>query len=244
MGGANAHSTLRGDYETHEIEMLDGRELGETFDLDTHGFELRAVPQVGDLYDPAVVEGHHDPQCCELVRSATGAVRAHVFDHTWRSDDAGKRGRYGSREPSAFVHNDYTPRSAIWRIEAVMGEDARSLERGDFAIVNVWRPIRSVLTSPLAVCDARSLSQGSLVPAERRSEDRVGEIYLVRFDARQRWIYFPQMSTAEVLLVKTFDSRADGRARWCAHTSFEQPDVAPGTPPRESMETRLFAFFA
>jgi hypothetical protein len=51
------------------------------------------------------------------------------------------------------------------------------------------------------------------------------------------------MPPDEVLLIKTFDTRDDGRARWCAHTVFEQSTPAPGASPRESVETRLFAFF-
>lgn len=232
-----------GDYELHEVDILDGRELDEVFSLDTHGFELRPLAEVGDLYEPETISHRHDPQCRELIASATGAVRAHVFDHTWRSDSVDKRGEHGSREPSSFVHSDYTPRSAVQRVKEIMGDEAEVLTRRDFAIVNVWRPIAAVHSWPLTVCDTRSLSRDSLVRAERRGKDRVGEIYLVRFDQRQRWIYFPHMSTGEALLVKTFDSRDDGRARWCAHTAFGPLGDASGTSPRESIETRLFAFF-
>jgi len=124
-----------------------------------------------------------------------------------------------------------------------MGDEAADLARRDFAIVNVWRPITTVQSAPLALCDARTVSPESLVPAERRGKGRVGEIFLVRYDAGQRWLYFPGMSPEEVLLIKTFDSRTDGRARWCIHTSFDAAEGNAALPARESMETRLFAFF-
>jgi hypothetical protein len=242
-GGAAAHSTLIGDYEDHAVDILDGRCLGEAFELDTHGFELRSLAPVGDLYDREVAAQKHDPQCIELVRETTGGGRVEIFDHTWRSTEADIREQHASREPSAFIHNDYTPRSAVKRVRELMGQEAEMLVRRDFAIVNVWRPIAPVQSSPLAMCDARTVATASLVPTERRGKGRVGEIYLVRYDAGQRWIYFPGMTVDEVLLIKTYDSRTDGRARWCVHTSFEVPDDGQSRPPRESMETRLFVFF-
>jgi len=242
-GGAAARSTLVGDYDDHAVEISDGREMAETFDLDTHGFALVTLPPVGDLYDRDVIASRHDVQCRQLVAAVTGAHRTEIFDHTWRASAPDVRERHASREPSAFIHNDYTPRSALKRLRELMGEEAESLARRQFAIVNVWRPITTVQSVPLALCDARTVSPESLVPAERRGKGRVGEIYLLRYDPGQRWLYFPSMSPEEVLLIKTFDSRTDGRARWCMHTSFDVGINSAASAARESMETRLFAFF-
>lgn len=241
-GGADARSTLVGDFEMRDVEILDGRALDEAFSLDTHGFELTTLSEAGDLYSQKDIELRHEPQCRELVASVTGASRVHVFDHTWRSDAADKRGQHRSREPSSFAHNDYTPWSAPKRVVDILGPEGEQLTRGDFLIVNVWRPITTVYSSPVALCDARSVSDISLVPAERRGKGRIGEVYVVRFDATQRWLYFPEMTPSEALLIKTFDTREDGRARWCVHTAIQEPDEISGKPPRESIETRLFAF--
>jgi len=35
----------------------------------------------------------------------------------------------------------------------------------------------------------------------------------------------------------------DGRARWTAHTAFEDPTTPPRAQPRESIEIRTMAFF-
>ncbi len=51
------------------------------------------------------------------------------------------------------------------------------------------------------------------------------------------------MRPDEALLIKTYDSVADGRARFTIHTSFDDPNAAADAPPRESLETRCFAFF-
>jgi hypothetical protein len=51
------------------------------------------------------------------------------------------------------------------------------------------------------------------------------------------------MQRDEAVVFKTFDSIRDGRARWTAHTAFDQPSSPPDAPPRESIEMRTLAFF-
>ncbi|HKK57069.1 CmcJ/NvfI family oxidoreductase [Marinobacter sp.] len=53
--------------------------------------------------------------------------------------------------------------------------------------------------------------------------DRTGEIYHLAFNPDQRWLYFPDMERNEVLLIKGYDSRTDGRARFVPHTAFHDP---------------------
>ena len=51
------------------------------------------------------------------------------------------------------------------------------------------------------------------------------------------------MAAGEAILIKTYDSETDGRARFTIHTAFDDPTTPADAPPRESMETRTFAFF-
>ncbi len=76
-----------------------------------------------------------------------------------------------------------------------------------------------------------------------RYRDRTGEIYTFRSNAEQRWYYYPLMHPDEVLLLKCYDSETDGRARFVAHTSFEDPTSLPDAPARKSIEVRTIAFF-
>ncbi len=46
-----------------------------------------------------------------------------------------------------------------------------------------------------------------------------------------------------MLLAKVYDSAKDGRARFAIHSAFDDPASPPGAAPRESIETRTFAFF-
>ena len=51
------------------------------------------------------------------------------------------------------------------------------------------------------------------------------------------------MTPSEALLIKTFDSSSDGRARRSIHTAFVNPDAPADAAPRESIETRALVFF-
>jgi hypothetical protein len=71
----------------------------------------------------------------------------------------------------------------------------------------VWRPIQGpVRSTPLAVCDARSIERKDFVPADLKHE-----VFMVAHSDSHRWFYFARMQTDEVLLIKCFDSVEDGR---------------------------------
>ena len=51
------------------------------------------------------------------------------------------------------------------------------------------------------------------------------------------------MTPENVLLLKTYESETDGRARFLGHSAFDDPDTPPDAPVRESIEIRTMAFF-
>ena len=51
------------------------------------------------------------------------------------------------------------------------------------------------------------------------------------------------LQPSEALLLKGYDSRVDGRARFVPHTGFEHPGVPRGALPRESIEARALVVF-
>jgi hypothetical protein len=51
------------------------------------------------------------------------------------------------------------------------------------------------------------------------------------------------MRADQALLLKTYDSEADGRARFVGHAAFEDPTRPPDARRRESIEVRTMAFF-
>src|SRR5260370_18279566 len=56
-----------------------------------------------------------------------------------------------------------------------------------------------------------------------------GEGYAVAFNPEHRWFYFSQMERDEAMLLKCYDSSIDPRARWTAHTAFDDP-TSPSDP--------------
>ena len=51
-----------------------------------------------------------------------------------------------------------------------------------------------------------------------------------------------EMAADEILLLKCFDSKIDGRARFAPHSAFADPTTPSDAPPRESIESRTLVF--
>ena len=199
---------------------------------------------VKDLFDEAERARVYDGEVEALIKAHTGARRVFVFDHTLRADAEETREAKTVNEPVHIAHNDYTDRSGPQRVRDLLPEEADDLLSRRFAIINVWRPIgRPVETAPLALCDARTIAGDQLVPTERRTAERVGEVQLMTYSPANRWFYFPHMELDEAVLIKCFDSSTDGTARFAAHSAFDDPTSPPDAAPRQSIETRTFAFF-
>jgi hypothetical protein len=234
-----------GKYLAQTVAIRNGREELNKFSLDTNGFVLTEdETAVKDFYDPDEVKSVYYPEVERLIKRVTGAGRVVVFDHIVRNPVLAERGEKGARGPAKFVHNDYSFKSAPRRVRDHLPEEADRLLRNRFAEINVWRAIRGPIeSSPLALCDARSLGAGDIVPVDLVYRERVGEIFGFLYNPKHRWYYFPRMERNEAILLKCYDSRDDGRARFTAHTSFEDPNSPLNAAPRESIEVRALVFW-
>ncbi|MGB8436533.1 MAG: CmcJ/NvfI family oxidoreductase [Burkholderiales bacterium] len=245
FGPNNIRRREVGLQEQRAVEIRNGRPQAPEFSLDVHGFAFREHrTEMRDFFDLEELKRVYYPEIERLVREVSGAVRVVPFDHTLRSGDEGEREARLIREPVLSVHNDFTDRSGPQRVRDILPDEADRLLAGRFAIIQVWRAInRPIESNPLAIADARSLASGDLIAAERRYPKRVGETYRISYNAAHRWFYFPEMRRDEALVFKVFDSARDGRARFTAHTSFNDPNTPPGAPARQSIEMRTLAFF-
>lgn len=260
----------RPNCHTNGFEMLHAPLKNEDFDFFNHQNLVR------DYYD----------QCAHLVAQSTGA-HAYAFDHNIRSasgKEAQKRiaGGQQVQEPLHFVHGDYTLYSAPKRLHDLTrppsGNDTlcsilqtheslispasaqRVLDDGRFAIINVWRNIAKtpIGVHPLALCDAQSVRPKDLVVFEIHYQDRVGENYFAKYSPSQRWLYYPQMTRDEALLIKQWDSSgvlaqsngalADATdvntpCTFSFHSAFEDPTSSPDAPDRWSIEVRCMVIF-
>ena len=237
--------TRTGTFEEHRITIYNARPVAEQFDLDRQGFELWDYPTaVKDFFDDEEVLNVYYPEMERLVKEATGCSRVLVFDHTIRVGDPDKEATRKVRAPVRNMHNDFTRRSAPQRVRDLLPDEAEDLLNKRYGSINIWRPIVApVETKPLAICEYGSISDDDLIAAERHYQGRIGGVYNLSYNPDQRWYYFPKMERDEVVLLKCFDSLEDGTARWTAHGSFDDPNVRPDAPPRESIEIRTLYFY-
>ena len=245
MGPGDMSRKRTGTREKQKMTIYDGRPLIGSFHLESHGFEFVDHPtKMTDFFNPEQLANVYYPEVETLIKQRTGASRVLIFDHTLRSGNQATREEKWVREPVLSVHNDYTEWSGPQRVRDLLPNEADELLKRRIAIVQVWRAINKPIESnPLAICEAKTLSAGDLIASERRYPDRIGETYQVAHNAEHRWFYFPRMNRDEALVFKVFDSSTDGRARFTAHTSFEDPDTPIQAEPRESIEMRTIAFF-
>jgi hypothetical protein len=242
-GGRDARSG--GTPDPHRMTIHNGRPHAKGFVLERNGF--RFVPhdtKIADFFDESEIRRVYYPEMEALIKAESGAKRVVVFDHTLRTADDELREAKQIREVVRRVHNDYTEWSAPQRVRDILPDEAEELLQRRFAIIQVWRPIRyPVETYPLGICDARTLSPQNLVISERRAPGRIGQTYAISYNPAHKWYWFPRMRREEALVFKVYDSMKDGRARWTAHTAFEDPTSPPHARPRESIEIRTLAFF-
>jgi hypothetical protein len=236
-----------GKFVAHTVPIGDARQVANVLSLDIQGFRLiNHETAVEDFYDQEEVKSVYYPEVEHLLKEATGAQKVVIFDHQVRNIALAKRGEKNAREYGKAVHNDYTAKSGPRRVrDHLPAEEAEQRLKHRFAEINVWRPIRGPIEStPLALCDARSINPRDFVPSDLVYRDKVGETYRFLHNPNHRWFYFPRLEKNEVILLKCYDSKEDGRARFTAHSAFEDPTSAADAAPRESIEVRALVFWS
>jgi hypothetical protein len=231
------------------MAITDGWSRADSFSLDREGFTLKEFRNAFDRFDDddAVRSQFYTP-VAEFVRTSVGARRAIVFDHTIRSkvNEQLQTAEHTTtqRAPVMLVHCDYTPVSGPLRVSQLLPDEADALLKRRVAFFNFWKPLkRRVEEKPLAMCDVTSATQDDMIKMKLRYRDRTGEIFVMRHSPAHRWWYFPKMTPENVVLLKTYESATDGRARFLGHSAFDDPNTPANAVVRESIEIRTMAFF-
>jgi hypothetical protein len=243
VGGGSTEMRTLGTLDPHRVVIRNGRKFETS--LDGEGFQLAwHETAVTDFFDEKQIRDVYYPEMIELIKSKSGARRVVVFDHTLRTADDADRAARKIREVVPRVHNDYTDWSGPQRVRDLLPDEADKLLAGHFAIIQVWRPLRyPVETFPLAMCDAQTLSPDDMIVTERRHPNRIGQTYSIRYNPGHQWFWYPLQRREEAIVFKVYDSLKDGRARFTAHTAFDDPTAPKNARPRESIEIRTLAFF-
>nr|ANM86433.1 hypothetical protein [Cladonia uncialis subsp. uncialis]AUW31030.1 hypothetical protein [Cladonia uncialis subsp. uncialis] len=228
------------------VEDIRGRE--DQFTLDKNGFQIyRHASKEKEFTDDDQVKSVYYPETEQLLKDATGASRIFIFDHTIRGAPSDVRtgtptsATVTLRGPVNLVHIDQSYSAAKGRVPFHLPEDADALLKTRYQIINVWRPIKQIFKDPLTVAEAHSVPESDLLPRGLIYPDRRGETLTVRPNKGHKWRYLHGQTPEEVLLIKCFDSKVDGRARRVPHTAFVNEEYKDADT-RESIEIRALVF--
>lgn len=142
----------------------------------------------------------------------------------------------------------------LQNIGAFAGDDAarrwrERYQRDDVAgliWLNFWRPTNMAEPlehMPLAICEPGSLDPRDLIRTGMTGlapEGRETHHLSLRFNAGQRWLYYPHMGCDEVIAFKLAEFwKTSSSLRNCFHSAFHHPDTRPGAEERQSCELRV-----
>jgi hypothetical protein len=233
--------------DEHRVAIADMRARVTDLALERNGFVLLREPTaVTDFYDTAQVRSVYYAEIEALAMRLLGSEKVLVFGEVVRSDSKSTR---DGRLPAYGAHVDYGDRTVRQLAQDILGsEAAEHWLRRRFILMNLWRPIRTVCRTPLAVCDASTVLESDLNVSEVRGgldDPHRPPLYgfNLSYSPRHRWYYAPRMQPDEILAFKLFDSDRK-RVQLTGHTAFDDPTSAPGAPPRESIEIRTISFMA
>jgi len=231
--------------EEHRVPIRSMRPKADELALERNGFLLLHEPTaVENFYDADEVKRIYYPEVTALVARLNGAAKVIAFGEVARSDGA-ETGE--GRRPAYGAHVDYGDGTVRRFAEDILGrEEAARWLQMRYVLMNLWRPITPVFRTPLALCDASSVTRPDLNDSEIRGglndPNRPSMFgFNLSYNPRHRWYYAPRMQPDEVLVFKLFDSDA-GRVQWTGHTAFDDPATPPDAPPRESIEIRTISF--
>lgn len=269
------------DFVRRDVPVTNGRGMNFTLDENAFAFVTDPIDHIEYFNEEEILHKYY-PKCCDLVKRMTGASKVVAFDHNLRSkrlSDASKtiNGGNAVQGPAFVVHNDYTVTSAPRRLRQLaaptkfndtlrplLGEksllnpdELDSLMKKRWAIVNVWRNIKStpVQSMPLGLCDSNTVATDDIIVFEIHYADRIGENYFAGGSPNHKWYYFPEATRDEAILIKQWDSFGEQFAEnsvpdsqrvpatFSFHSAFQDPASPADADDRESLEVRTIVFF-
>jgi len=232
--------------EPHTVRVEDARPHLSEFSLEKSGFELLNRPTVvKDFSDEQEIKDIYYPEIEALVKEITGAEKVLVFAHVVRSD---REGMGDGGQPSFSAHIDYGDFTTREFATNMLGEEeaAKWLKRR-YMFMNLWRPVKTVERTPLALCDPRTIKPGELHGSEVRGglmDPNRPPLYgfNLAYSPQQKWYYARFQRPEEIWAFKIHYSDSS-RVGGVPHSAFNDPSSAPDAKPRESIEIRTISFF-
>lgn len=220
-------------------------------DLEREGFaRIDGVERVGDI-NSATGRIAYLRQLELTVLAFTGASAAFALGNgvVRRSERAAEFRLGGTTVPGRFAHADFSSSyagSGYWFDQTLTEEDRERYVGRRYAIYNLWQSISEPpQDSTLALCDAQSVDATDEVACDQILDDREPQLRIentiFRFNARSRWVVFPNLELDQLLIFKGYDSDRS-RVSSVAHGAIDCQG-ANDSVPRESIDERVLAVF-
>ena len=230
--------------DEHPVTIHDVRPIRDQLSFDRNGFLVVDEPTDVTEFAGGELE-RYQRQVEALVQRLTGADKVVSFGPVVRTNATGA---HGHNQPAHGAHVDYGARTVADFSRQLLGdEEAERRLAGRHMLINVWRPIVMVESTPLAVCDASTVTREDLFDSEVVSG--LGGLpfslwgFNLAYHPGHRWYWVPHMQPCEVLVFKLFDSNPDA-VQHTAHSAFEDPNTPSDAAPRQSIEVRTIAYMA
>ncbi|KAK5113357.1 hypothetical protein LTR62_003456 [Meristemomyces frigidus] len=253
-------------FDTQTIQVNDTREAQEDLTLDKCGFQVvhNDWTPIDPDGDPEHIRKVVYSETIDFLKKLTGATEVIPFSNLVRKDTAEQVSQSGeglndsdplpAAGPTRFAHCDNSTKGALTVLEAV-APDAERRMKSRWAIMNVWRGIRTVTRDPLGMLHAQSVTDSELIGVfsafpQKGSKGAFGGAYeagegfetaQVKAGQGHRWYYCSNMQPHETLVFKQYDSKLDGRATRTPHSAFQTKHDS-GLP-RQSIEVRNLVFW-
>ena len=228
--------------ETRKVLIKDIRD-SKNFSLIKNGFVLKKIKfnlEEKDIQNNYI---QYKRDLSKFIKELFPYKYINIFDITRRSNErTGASNKDGPRQPAERAHVDYTNSSGLVRAKQILKNKFSEFRNCRVIQLNVWRPLCSkVLSSPLAIADASSISQKDLIATDQIFPDRIGEIYHLAYEKKQKWYWVSEMRNNEALIFKGWDSVTSNKVvKFTPHTSFNIPNQKVNEHPRQSVEARIF----
>jgi hypothetical protein len=224
--------------EQHPARIYNARRADVSFEK--NGFTLLKRKTDVNLADQAEAEKRYYPAVRQMVQEITGAREVFAFMGMLRGGEQEAGGG-----PALSAHVDFTEFSLHGWIDRLVPDRADELKQKRLININVWRPVKPVERSPLALCDKNGVEPDDFLDVYFMSPDgksRSPAGLNMAYSPRHRWYYYPDMQPDEVLVFQLLDTR-DPEMRMTGHTAFNDPTSPKDAAPRVSYEIRTIAVF-
>lgn len=225
--------------------------------LDRHGFVLLDAPsRMSDWDDQAQVSAVYFPEVEALIRDRLYPGRKL---HIVQPPQIGRRGAgTGNPQYGLGVHQDHGTEAEDYEhnVAAFAGAENAARWRArfeaedveEFVVLDFWRTtgmVGPLKHMPLALCDPGSIERADIFPTALEGIAPGGGVTHhigLRYNAGQRWYYYPDMTPDEVLVFKLFQLTpgvSPQRYRACFHSAVNDPATPVDAQPRQSCEHRV-----